>query len=99
MVVYMYIHTEALVFLFNGGSSYSFTSHVDSVYANHINNEKLMHHGFLAPQAYLCSTSLKCSSHWFCVKMNVTYVLVILSLFPHHIEMLCPAWKTNASPL
>ncbi len=28
------------------------------VYTNHINNEKCMHHGFLAPHAYLCSTSL-----------------------------------------
>ncbi len=42
------IHTKALVFMFNGGSSYGFT----------ISNEKYMHHGFLAPQAYLFSTSL-----------------------------------------
>ncbi len=28
------------------------------VYTNHINNEKHVHHGFLTPQAYLCSTSL-----------------------------------------
>ena len=28
------------------------------VYTNHINNRKHMHHGFLAPRAYLCSTSL-----------------------------------------
>ena len=28
------------------------------VYTNHINNEKHVHHGFLAPRAYLCSTSL-----------------------------------------
>ncbi len=28
------------------------------VYTNHIDNEKHMHHGFLAPQAYLGSTSL-----------------------------------------
>ena len=29
------------------------------VYTNHINNEKHVHHGFLAPWAYLCSTSFK----------------------------------------
>ncbi len=46
---------EALVFMFNGGSSYTFTI---LVYTNHINNEKHMHHGSMAPQAYLCSTSL-----------------------------------------
>ncbi len=28
------------------------------VYTNHINNEKHVHHGFLAPWPYLCSTSL-----------------------------------------
>ena len=49
------IDTEALVFMFNGGSSYGFTI---LVYNNYINNEKYMRHGFLAPQAYLCSTSL-----------------------------------------
>ncbi len=57
------IDTEALVFMFNGGSSYGFTIHPNLtgiymllVYTNHINNEKHMHHGFLAPQAYLCGT-------------------------------------------
>ncbi len=29
------------------------------VYTNHINNKKHVHHGFLAPRPYLCSTSLK----------------------------------------
>ncbi len=67
------IDTEALVFVFNGGSSYGFTNHpiftricmLDGlmgpllVYTNHINNTKYMHHGFLVlPRAYLCSTSL-----------------------------------------
>ncbi len=28
------------------------------VYTNHIDNEKHVHHGFLAPRPYLCSTSL-----------------------------------------
>ncbi len=41
------IDTEALVFMFNGGSPYG------------INNEKHVHHGFLAPRPYLCSTSLR----------------------------------------
>ena len=48
------IDTEALVFIFNGGSCYCFTIH-------QINNGKHMHHGFLATRAYLhdlCSTSL-----------------------------------------
>ncbi len=45
------IYTEALVFMFNGGSSYGFNL---LVYTNHINNERHMHHGFLA---YLCSIS------------------------------------------
>ncbi len=45
------IDTEALVFMFNGGSPYGFTIH-------HINNEKHVHHGFQAPRPYLCSTSL-----------------------------------------
>ncbi len=44
------IDTEALVFMFNGGSPYGFI--------NHINDEKQVHHGFLAPRPYLCSTSL-----------------------------------------
>ena len=73
------IDTEALVFMFNEGSSYGFTIHpiftricmlyevfngLDGlkgpllVYIIHINNEKHMHHGFLASQVYLCSTSL-----------------------------------------
>ena len=38
------IDTEALVFMFNGGSPYGFTIHPN--------------HGFLAPWPYLCSTSL-----------------------------------------
>ncbi len=29
------------------------------VYTNHINKERHEHHGFLAPRAYLCSTSLR----------------------------------------
>ncbi len=33
------------------------------VYTNHINNEKHVHHGFLAPWSYLCSTSLRITSH------------------------------------
>ncbi len=45
------IDTEALVFMFNGGSPYGFT-------IPPINNKKHVHHGFLAPQPYLCSTSL-----------------------------------------
>ncbi len=63
------IDTEALVFMFNGGSPYGFTIHpingLDGlkvpllVYTNHINNKKHVHHGFLAPRPYLCSTSLK----------------------------------------
>ncbi len=58
------IDTEALVFMFNGGSPNGFTIHLDGhkvpllVYTNHINNKKLVHHGFLAPWPYLCSTSL-----------------------------------------
>ncbi len=64
------IDTEALAFIFNEGSSYGFTFHpiftricmlyseTCVVYTIHMNNEKQMHHGFLAPQAYLCSTSL-----------------------------------------
>ncbi len=28
-------------------------------YTNHINNKKHVHHGFLGPRPYLCSTSLK----------------------------------------
>ncbi len=78
------IDTEALVFMFNGGSLYGFTIHpiltqscfssfekqyqvfngLDGlqvpllVCTNHINNEKHVHHGFLAPRLYLCSTSL-----------------------------------------
>ncbi len=43
------IDTEALVFMFSGGSPYT----------NHINNKKHVHHGFLAPRPYLCSTSLR----------------------------------------
>ncbi len=73
---FMYcIDTEALVFMFNGGSPYGFTIHPIFtriymlyglkvpllVYTNHINNEKHVHHGFLAPRASLCSTSLKAS--------------------------------------
>ncbi len=58
------IDTEALVFMFNGGSSYGFTIHpiftrICRLYTNHLNNEKHMHHGFLAPQPHLCSTSFK----------------------------------------
>ncbi len=49
------IDTKALVFMFNGGSPYRFTI----VYTNDINNEKHVHHGFLAPRPYLCSTSLR----------------------------------------
>ena len=34
----------------------------------HINNKKYVHHGFLAPRPYLCSTSLNaivfCHAHW-----------------------------------
>ena len=59
------IDTEALVFMFDGGSPYGFTTHgLDGlkvplpVYTNHINNKKHVHHGFLAPRPYLCSTSL-----------------------------------------
>ena len=48
------IDTEALVFMFNKGSPYGFTIHT-----NHINHKKHIHHGFLAPQVYLCSTSLR----------------------------------------
>ncbi len=66
------IDTEALVFMFNGGSSDGFTINPIFtricifkgpllVYIYHINNEKYMHHGFLAPQAYPCSTSLSVS--------------------------------------
>ena len=70
------IDTEALVFMFNEGSSYGFTIHpifiricmqylsgLDGlsrpllVHTNNINIERHMRHGFLAPQAYLCSTS------------------------------------------
>ncbi len=29
------------------------------IYTNRINNEKHVHHGFLAPRPYLCSTSLR----------------------------------------
>ncbi len=67
MLLRMYcIDTKALVFMFSGGSFHGFTIHngLDGlkgpllVYTNHINNEKRMHHGFLAPHAYLCSTSL-----------------------------------------
>ncbi len=47
------IDTEALVFMFNGGSHCGFTKHTC------INNEKHVHHGFLTPRPYLCSTSLK----------------------------------------
>ena len=52
MTLRMYcIDAEALVFMFSGGSCYGFTTH-------HINDGKHMHDGFLAPPAYLCSTSL-----------------------------------------
>ncbi len=58
------IDTEALVFMFNGGSPYGLTIHpiftrICMLYTNHINNEKHVHHGFLAPRPYLCSTSLR----------------------------------------
>ena len=43
--------------MFNRGSLYGFGVPL-LVYTNHINNEKYVHHGFLAPRAYLCSTSL-----------------------------------------
>ncbi len=57
------IDTEALVFMCNGGSPYGFTIHpiftrICMLYTNHINNKKHVHHAFLAPQPYLCSTSL-----------------------------------------
>ncbi len=62
------IDTEALVFMFNGGSPCGFTIHpifngldglkVPLLYTNHINNKKHVHHGFLEPRSYLCSTSL-----------------------------------------
>ncbi len=45
------IGTEASVFMFNRGSCYGFTIH--PMFTNHINNEKHMYHGFLAPRAYL----------------------------------------------
>ncbi len=38
------------------------------VYTNHISNEKHMHHGILAPWAYLCSTSL----NWYIYEIKVT---------------------------
>ncbi len=55
--------------MFNGGSPYGLQSKWKLcavgfmqvpllVYNNHINNEKHVHHGFLAPRPYLCSTSL-----------------------------------------
>ncbi len=50
------IDTKVLAFMFNGGSPYGFTIH--PIFTNHINNEKHVHHGFLAPRPYLCSTSL-----------------------------------------
>ena len=60
------IDTEALVFMFNGGSSYK--KKLCAGYTNHINNERYMHRGFLAPKAYLCSTSLQafkvCTDFW-----------------------------------
>ena len=60
------IDTKALVFMFNGGTPYGFTIHpiftrikvLLLVYTNHTNNEKHVHHGFLAHRFYLCSTSL-----------------------------------------
>ncbi len=56
------IDTKALVFMSNGGSLYGFTIHpiftrISMLYL-HINNKKHVHHGFLAPWPYLCSTSL-----------------------------------------
>ena len=57
MMLRMYcIDTKALVFMFNGGSPYGFTIH--PIFTNHINNEKHVHHAFLTPRPYLCSTSL-----------------------------------------
>ncbi len=47
--------------MFNGGSPYSFTIH--PIFTYHINNKKQVHHGFLAPRAYLCSTSLTCAGY------------------------------------
>ncbi len=59
------IDTEAIAFMFNGGSSCGSTIHpIDTkigkvlVWTNHINYEKCLEHGFLAPWVYLCSTSL-----------------------------------------
>ncbi len=53
--------TEALVFMFNGGRPYGFTIH--PIFTYHMNNEKHVHHGFLAPWPYLCSTSLNDPKH------------------------------------
>ncbi len=61
------IDTKALVFMFNGGSSYGFTIHpiftricmLPYVCPSHKNNDMYLHHCFLAPRGYLCSTSLK----------------------------------------
>ena len=63
MLLYVLHRFQALVFMFDGGSSDRFTIHpilnrICMLYSNHTNNEKHMHHGFLAPQAYLRSTSL-----------------------------------------
>ncbi len=49
--------------MFNGGSPYGFTVHpiftrICMLSTNHVNNETRMHHGLLAPWAYLCNTSL-----------------------------------------
>ncbi len=68
------IDTEALVFMFNGGSSYGFTIH-----PSHIKNEMYLHHCFLAPRGYLCSTSLRGS-----VKLISTNLTNLVSLRQFH---------------
>ncbi len=44
-----WIGPQALVFMFNGGSSFAPTTTCLPVCRNHINNEICMHHSFLAP--------------------------------------------------
>ena len=52
------------------------------VYTNHINNEMHLHHGFLAPRAYLCSTSLKTGCFLIFLLFNQIYgALLVYFIF------------------
>ncbi len=61
---------------------------------NHINNKKHVHHGFLAPQPYLCSTSLiwpyQISASYWCMDERLHR-----GLWPD--ELICLWFRINAT--